>query len=122
MADNDIQFYIINATEIAEEIGLGNRTNTIMQSAFFKISNVIPYEKAVDEMKKAIIKSFGMKGEEIVAMNNAAVDRGGDVIRVDIPGDWKNIDDTPAKDTRDIPDFIKKSWSQSTHKMATVSL
>ncbi|TVR71000.1 MAG: pyruvate:ferredoxin (flavodoxin) oxidoreductase [Marinilabiliales bacterium] len=107
MAENDIGFYMINATNIAEEIGLGGRTNTIMQSAFFKISEVIPYEKAVEEMKKAIIKSFGMKGEEIVAMNNAAVDRGGDVIKVDIPAEWKDLDDSKPEDKRDIPDFIK---------------
>ncbi len=109
MADNDIKFYCINATEIAEEIGLGGRTNTIMQSAFFKISEVIPYEKAVDEMKKAIVKTFGMKGEEIVKMNHAAVDRGGDVIKIDIPADWKNID--PEADKKDqngsLPDFIR---------------
>ncbi len=107
MAENDIQFYMLNATQIAEEIGLGNRTNTIMQSAFFKISGVIPYEKSVEEMKKAIIKSFGMKGEEIVAMNNAAVDRGGDVIKIDIPSEWKKVEDKPATDSRNIPDFIK---------------
>ncbi|MFO7924762.1 MAG: pyruvate:ferredoxin (flavodoxin) oxidoreductase [Bacteroidales bacterium] len=107
MAENDIQFYIINGTEIAEEIGLGNRTNTIMQSAFFKISNVIPYDQAIDEMNKAIVKSFGMKGEEIVDMNKAAVKRGGDVIKVDIPGEWKDVDDKAVKDNRDIPDFIK---------------
>ncbi len=107
MAENDIQFYIINGTKIAEEIGLGGRTNTIMQSAFFKISNVIPYEKSVDEMKKAIVKSFGMKGEEIVDMNKAAVDRGGDVTKIEIPADWKDIDDKTSEDTRDIPDFIK---------------
>ncbi len=107
MAENDIRFYIINATKIAEKIGLGGRTNTIMQSAFFRISDVIPYEKAVEEMKKAIVKSFGMKGEEIVAMNNSAVDRGGDVIRVDIPAEWKDVDDNKPEDKRDIPDFIK---------------
>ncbi len=107
MAENDIQFYIINGTKIAEEIGLGGRTNTIMQSAFFKISNVIPYEKAVDEMNKAIVKSFGMKGEEIVDMNKAAVESGGDVIKVDIPDEWKDIDVKDSEDTRDIPDFIK---------------
>ncbi|MFP4691972.1 MAG: pyruvate:ferredoxin (flavodoxin) oxidoreductase, partial [Bacteroidales bacterium] len=89
MADNDIQFYIINATEIAERIGLGGRTNTIMQSAFFKVTEVIPYEKAVKEMKDAIQKSYGRKGEEIVRMNNAAVDEGGKVHKVDIPAGWK---------------------------------
>ena len=77
LAEKEIRFYIINATKIAEEIGLGNRTNTIMQSAFFKIANVIPYDKAVKEMKNAIQKTFGMKGEDIVNMNFAAVDKGG---------------------------------------------
>ena len=107
MAENDIQFYMINATNIAEEIGLGGRTNTIMQSAFFKISNVIPYDLAVGEMNKAIVKSFGMKGEEIVDMNKAAVKRGGDVVKIEIPAEWKNLDDKKPEDKRDIPDFIK---------------
>jgi len=107
LAQNDIKFYIINATAIAEEIGLGNRTNTIMQSAFFKIANVIPYEKAVDYMKKAIIKSFGRKGEEVVSMNNSAVDRGGDVELVNIPAAWKSLVPVKEVDTRDIPEFIK---------------
>ena len=107
LAENDIQFYMINATQIAEDIGLGNRTNTIMQSAFFKTSLVIPYESTVKEMKKAIIKSYGMKGEEIVKMNNAAVDRGGDLIKVEIPKEWKNLKVETKKDDRNIPEFIK---------------
>jgi len=107
MAENDIQFYIINGTKIAEEIGLGNRTNTIMQSAFFKISNVIPYELAVDEMKKAIIQSFGHKGEDIVNMNHAAVDKGGEVEKVEVPKEWAKIKLKEEKDTRNIPEFIK---------------
>lgn len=89
LAEKKINFYIIDATEIAEEIGLGNRTNTIMQSAFFKISNIIPYNKAVEEMKKMIVKSFGKKGEDIVNMNYKAVDRGGDVEKIEIPAAWK---------------------------------
>lgn len=92
LAANEINFYIINATAIAEEIGLGNRTNTIMQSAFFKVSEVIPYEKAVDEMKKFIKKSYGNKGEAIVKMNNAAVDRGSDVQKVMVPAEWAKLD------------------------------
>ena len=107
LAEKEIKVYIINATEIAEEIGLGNRTNTILQSAFFKISNVIPYEKAVDEMKKAIVKSYGRKGEDIVNMNKAAVDRGGNVEEVKIPAEWKNIEVKAKTDDRNIPDFIK---------------
>src|SRR5690606_4377928 len=78
LAKNNIKLYIINATNIAQEIGLGHRTNTILQSAFFKITNVIPYELAVEQMKYAIVKSYGNKGEKVVKMNNAAVDRGGE--------------------------------------------
>ncbi len=107
MAENDIQFYIINATAIAEEIGLGNRTNTIMQSAFFKVAEVIPYDQAVNEMKNAIKKSYGMKGEEIVNMNNAAVDKGGEVVKIEIPTDWKKIEVKTTDKHDDLPDFIK---------------
>ena len=107
LAEKEIKCYIINATKIAEEIGLGNRTNTIMQSAFFKISNVIPYDSAVEEMKKAIVKTFGKKGEDIVNMNKAAVERGGDAEEVIIPAEWKNIEIKAKTDDRNIPDFIK---------------
>ena len=108
LAENNISMYIIDATDIAESIGLGNRTNTILQSAFFKISEVIPYELAVKQMKKAIDKSYGSKGENIVNMNYAAVDAGGDVIKVEIPAEWANIVVKQEADTRDIPEFIKK--------------
>jgi pyruvate-ferredoxin/flavodoxin oxidoreductase len=107
LAEKNIRFYTINATEIAEEIGLGGRTNTIMQSTFFKIANVIPYELAVTQMKDAIKKSFGKKGEHVVAMNNAAIDRGCDYVEVAIPAEWKNIVLKNDKDDRDIPAFIK---------------
>ena len=104
---NNIKLYIINATKIAEEIGLGNRTNTILQSAFFKISNVIPYDLAVEQMKKFIVKSYGKKGENIVKMNYAAVDRGGDVEEVEVLKEWANIQ--VSADTKDdVPEFIKK--------------
>jgi len=107
LAENNINVYIINATEIAEEIGLGNRTNTIMQSAFFKIANVIPYNQAVDEMKKAIVKTFSKKGEDIVKMNHTAVERGGQVTKINIPAEWATIEVKKVEDTRNIPDFIK---------------
>lgn len=109
MAENDIQFYIINATAIAEEIGLGNRTNTIMQSAFFKIAEVIPYEKAVEEMKDFIIKSFARKGDKIVNMNNAAVDKGGEhVHKVEVPAEWTNLEIEDQEDKQEnVPEFIK---------------
>ncbi len=107
IADNNIKFYIINATKIAEEIGLGGRTNTIMQSAFFKVSDVIPYEEAVREMKSAIVKSYGNKGEEVVNMNFAAVDRGGEVTQVAIPESWKNIKTSKEKGDKKLPDFIR---------------
>jgi pyruvate-ferredoxin/flavodoxin oxidoreductase len=108
LAKNNISFYIINATEIATEIGLGNRTNTILQSAFFKITGVIPFELAVTQMKKAIVKSYGNKGEKIVNMNYAAVDRGGDVIKVDVPAEWANIDSNFSLDQDAAPEFIQK--------------
>ncbi|WP_436415940.1 pyruvate:ferredoxin (flavodoxin) oxidoreductase [Petrimonas sp.] len=106
-AQNNIKLYIINATSIAEEIGLGNRTNTILQSAFFKISNVIPYDQAVEQMKKFIVKSYGRRGEEIIKMNYAAVDRGGNIEEVEIPAEWANLKvDSDQKD--DAPEFIQK--------------
>ena len=108
LAENEIKMYIINGTKIAEEIGLGNRTNTIMQSAFFKISEVIPYELAVDKMKDAIVKSFGRKGENIVKMNHLAVDKGGDVIEVNIPEEWKNIKVEEKKTNKNFPEFVEK--------------
>lgn len=91
LAENKINFYIINATQIAEEIGLGTRTNTIMQSAFFKVAEVIPYKLAVDEMKHAVVKAYGKKGEAVIKMNNDAIDRGGDVTKVEIPAEWASI-------------------------------
>jgi len=92
LAENEIKFYIINGTRLGVELGLGNRTNTIMQSAFFYITGVIPYEKAVEEMKKAILKTYGKKGEQIVKMNYEAIDAGGmNVVRVKVPAEWKNI-------------------------------
>jgi pyruvate-ferredoxin/flavodoxin oxidoreductase len=107
LAEKNIQFYIINATKIAEEIGLGNRTNSIMQAAFFKIANVIPFEDARTQMKKAIIKSFGRKGEEIVNMNIAAIDRGAAVEKVEVPKEWSKLVIKAKADTRKIPDFVK---------------
>lgn len=107
LAQNEINFYIINATKIATEIGLGGRTNTILQSAFFKISNVIPYDLAVEQMKKFIVKSYGRKGEDIVNKNYAAVDRGIEIEKVDVPAEWANITvGDPVSD--DAPEFIKK--------------
>jgi len=107
IADNDITMYIINATKIAQKIGLGNRTNTIMQSAFFKVAEVIPYEDAVNEMKTAIMKTYGRKGEEIVNMNYSAVDAGSDVIKIDIPEYWKEVDVQPKEENANLPEFIK---------------
>ncbi|HLN53687.1 MAG TPA: pyruvate:ferredoxin (flavodoxin) oxidoreductase [Lentimicrobium sp.] len=107
IAENDINFYIINATVIAEEIGLGGRTNTIMQSAFFRISGVIPYNTAVEYMKKAVLKDFGKKGEEVVRMNNAAIDRGGEVTKVNVPAEWKNIVPAILNGHSDLPEFIR---------------
>ncbi len=107
LAENQITMYVINATKIAEEIGLGNRTNTIMQAAFFKVSEVIPYEDAVEEMKKAIRKSYGRKGEEIVQMNYAAVDAGDSVEKIEIPAEWTSLKDEQVTGDNNLPEFIR---------------
>ncbi len=110
LAENNINFYIINATKIAKEIGLGNRTNTIMQSAFFKIANVIPYELAVEKMKEAVVKTFSKKGEDIVNMNIAAIERGGDVTKVNVPAEWADLPDEPLQSelaAEKHPDFVR---------------
>ncbi len=109
LAENDIQFYIINGTKLGEEIGLGTRTNTIMQSAFFKITEVIPYDMAVHEMQKAIVRSYGRKGEKIVNMNFAAVEAGGkNVHKVEVPKEWKNIVVKETNGFTERPEFIVK--------------
>ncbi len=106
-AQNNITVYYINATKIAQEIGLGNRTNTILQSAFFRITGVIPVELAVEKMKAAIVKSYGKKGEDVVNMNYAAVDRGGEYKQLAIDAAWANLaDDAVVED--DAPAFVKE--------------
>jgi len=110
LAKNNINFYIINATKIAAELGLGSRTNTIMQSAFFKIANVIPFEKAVEEMKKAIYKSYGKKGEDIVNMNYAAVDAGATAVeKVEVPAEWASlvVEEAHASVDMSRPEFVR---------------
>ncbi len=109
MAENEINFYIINGTKLGEELGLGTRTNTIMQSAFFKITGVIPYDVAVEEMKAAIVKSYGKKGENIVNMNYAAVEAGGkNVVKVEVPAEWKNIVlEGEEEENSNRPEYIK---------------
>ena len=104
-AQNNITVYTINATKIAQEIGLGNRTNTILQSAFFRITEVIPVELAVEQMKKAIVKSYGKKGEDVVNMNFAAVDRGGEYKQLAVDPAWKNLPEDEAV-VRDEPAYI----------------
>ncbi len=111
MAEKNISFYTLNATKIAIEIGLGNRTNTIMQSAFFKIAEIIPYNQAVEQMKKFIEKSYGAKGEKIVNMNYSAVDKGGDAVStIEVPSEWAGLSGEviPGIERDDnTPDFIK---------------
>ncbi|MBR5644751.1 MAG: pyruvate:ferredoxin (flavodoxin) oxidoreductase, partial [Salinivirgaceae bacterium] len=106
-AKNDIKVYYINATKIAQEIGLGNRTNTILQSAFFRITGVIAVDKAVEEMKHFIVKSYGKKGEDVVNKNYAAVDRGGEYKELAVDKAWANLQDQPKVYT-DGDDFINK--------------
>ena len=96
IAKNKINFYTIDATHIAKELGLGGRTNTILQAAFFALSKIIPAAKAVDLMKAAATKSYGKKGEKVVAMNHAAIERGiNGFKKIDVPADWAKAEDAP---------------------------
>ncbi|NLW03207.1 MAG: pyruvate:ferredoxin (flavodoxin) oxidoreductase [Clostridiaceae bacterium] len=109
IANNDINFYIIDATSIAREIGLGNRINMVMQAAFFKLASVIPIEEAVKYLKEEIVNSYGRKGQAIVDMNYKAVDRGIDsLIKVDVPESWKTAQDEETPVDEDRPEFIRK--------------
>jgi len=105
VVEHNITFYYINATKIAREIGLGNRTNTILQSAFFRITEIIPVDLAVEQMKKFIVKSYGKKGEDVVAKNFAAVDRGGEYHKLEVDPAWANLEAEPV-DHGNRPGFI----------------
>ena len=106
-ADHNITVYYINATKIAQEIGLGNRTNTILQSAFFRITEVIPVDLAIEQMKKFIVKSYGKKGQDVVDKNYAAVDRGGEYKQLPVDAAWANLP-VEAAAANDDPEFINR--------------
>ncbi len=108
IAENDIKFYTINASKIASEIGLGGRTNMIMQSAFFKLSGVLPIEEAVKALKESIVKAYGSKGDEVVNMNYQAVDRGIEsLVEVTVPESWKSAEEQ-EEDLSHLPKFIRE--------------
>ena len=106
-AQKNITVYYINATKIAQEIGLGNRTNTILQSAFFRITGVIPVDLAIEQMKKFIVKSYGKKGEDVVNKNYAAVDRGGEYHQLTVDPAWANLP-VEEKAANNDPAFINE--------------
>ena len=110
IADNNIQLYTINAIDKAIEIGMGKRTNTILQSAFFKLADVMPIEDAVNFMKQAAQKSYGKKGQDVVEMNWKAIDAGVDAIhKVDVPASWSNPEADPApKALTGRPELVKQ--------------
>jgi pyruvate-ferredoxin/flavodoxin oxidoreductase len=106
LARKKINFYTINAVDIARELGLGNRYNMIMQSAFFKLANVIPVDEAVEELKRTIKKTYGRKGDAIVNMNYASVDKGIEsIVKIDVPAAWADAVDE-AEEAKDVPEFI----------------
>ncbi len=106
--ENNIRFYTINATKIAEEIGLGGRTNMIMQSAFFKLAEIIPMEEAAKHLKDSIVKDYGSKGEKIVNMNNAAVEKGiTELVEIKVRDSWKEAVHEEKTEIREKTDFVK---------------
>lgn len=109
IADNNIQLYTINAIDKAAEIGMGKRTNTILQSAFFKLAKVMPIDEAIDFMKAAAKKSYGSKGDAIVEMNYKAIDAGVDALhKVEVPASWSNPEaDAPAPELTGRPEVVK---------------
>ena len=113
IATRKVNFYTIDAISIAREIGLGNRTNTVLQSAFFTLANIIPSEEAIGYMKKAAYKSFAKKGEAIVNMNYAAIDAGANAFtKIDVPAEWANAVDADTHEAelegrKDVVDFVK---------------
>ena len=109
IAENDIHFYIIDANKESQALGLGNRSNMVLQAAFFKLANVIPVEDAVEHMKAAVKKTYGLKGEKVVNMNIAAVDAGiNALVQVQVKPEWKNLSGAAIQPPRaDVPDVIK---------------
>ncbi|WP_346887027.1 pyruvate:ferredoxin (flavodoxin) oxidoreductase [Clostridium sp. UBA1056] len=108
IAENDIDFYTINAVKIAQDIGLGGRINMIMQAAFFKIADIIPIEDAVKYLKEAVITSYGKKGDQVVNMNHAAIDSGiNSIVKIEVPSKWKNSKDDKLDTMNEYPEFVK---------------
>ena len=108
IAEKDIKFYTINASKIAREVGLGHRTNMVIQTAFFILSEVLPIDDAIKYLKDSIEKSYGMKGQDIVDMNNAAVDRAAEELKeINVKDEWKDLDNENQMVNKDEPDFIK---------------
>ncbi|MBP3886063.1 MAG: pyruvate:ferredoxin (flavodoxin) oxidoreductase [Cellulosilyticum sp.] len=108
MAENEINFYTVNATKIAAEIGLGNRINMIMQAAFFKLAEIIDEKEAITYLKEAVVKAYGKKGEKIVNMNYAAIDQGFEsAVKIEVASTWKNAEDQVSS-KEDEPEFITK--------------
>ena len=118
IAENNINFYIIDGVKIGKEIGLGKRINTVLQSAFFKLTELIPAEQVIQLMKDAATASYSKKGDDIVKMNHDAIDAGANaVIKIDVPDSWKNAEDmdlTQAlrKDRPEVMDFVKDIQSK----------
>ncbi len=114
IAQNGIKFYTIDATHIGKELGLGTRVNTVLQSAFFKLSGIIPIEDAIKYMKDAATKSYGRKGEAIVKMNHDAIDRGCEgIVEIQVPADWADAAGTTQGvsvqgDRKELVDFVEK--------------
>jgi len=107
IAAKEAKFYIVDAVDLAESIGLGNRINTIMQSAFFKLADVIPAEQAVEFMKEYAKKAYSKKGDKIVELNYKAIEAGQDaVVAIEIPADWATAADTIEVDAN-VPEFVK---------------
>ena len=116
IAERNIHFYIINAVKIGKEIGLGNRTNAVLQSAFFKLANIIPIDDAIRYMKEAIKKTYGKKGEKVVSMNEQAVDRGcNELVKIEVPESWKTLEIPQEAADENLPEYMRTIGNAMNH-------
>jgi pyruvate-ferredoxin/flavodoxin oxidoreductase len=109
LAENQVQFYIINAVDIAKEIGLGGRINMIMQAAFFKLAQIIPVEDVANYLKKEVDKSYGNKGQKVIDMNYLSIDKGFESMKkIEVPASWINAEEANDESSAKMPEFIGK--------------
>ena len=108
IAEKKAKFYTLDAVHIAKDIGLGSRINMVMQAGFFALSGILPVDDAVKYLKGEVVKNYGAKGQDIIDMNNAAIDRGvAELVQIEVPEAWAGAEDAPVERDPDLPEFFE---------------